>query len=156
MYLSILCSRRSRSFELAARASLRIWRAHLSHGASAMILRFTSLIASSSATCLFTRLETSSPFAAALVMLRSISSWRSAQQLGGELLLLLLGRLCKRLDRLLHRTSRSLEQPADRSSWRERAARVSISVFWGARDRSRAPSALRTFRASARVVTLAA
>jgi hypothetical protein len=82
LYLSILCSLRSRSFELADQASLRIWLAHLSHGASTMILRFTSLIASSSATCLFTRLETSSPFAAALVMLRSISSWRSAQQLG--------------------------------------------------------------------------
>src|SRR5271168_1900367 len=49
---------------------------------------------------------------------------------GGKFLLLLLGRLEKRLDRLLHRTSRNLEQPVDRSSWRERAARVSVSVFW--------------------------
>src|SRR5271170_1261214 len=63
---------------------------------------------------------------------------------GGKFLLLVLGRLEKRLDRLLHRTSRNLEQPVDRSSWRERAARVSISVFWVARDRSRAPSTLRT------------
>ena len=48
----------------------------------------------------------------------------------GKFLLLVLGRLEKRLDRLLHRTSRNLEQPVDRSSWRKRAARVSVSVFW--------------------------
>src|ERR1700722_12056344 len=50
---------------------------------------------------------------------------------GGKFLLLLLGRLEERLDRLLHRTSRNLEQPVDRSSWRD--ARPGFpSPFFGA------------------------
>jgi hypothetical protein len=48
---------------------------------------------------------------------------------GGKFLLLLLGRLEKRLDRLLHRTSRNLEQPVDRSSWRDAPPGFSSPYF---------------------------
>jgi hypothetical protein len=61
------------------------------------------------------RLETASPFAAALMMLFNTGiELAKRQQLAGKFLLLLVVRLEKRLDRLLQRTSRNLEQPVAR------------------------------------------